>query len=242
MARIKLHVTKRRELGSSNVRRLRNSGIIPGIIYGKGKDPIPIKVNIRDIHGIKGSSIAENILLDLVIKDRSEEITKTVIVKELQKDPIKGDWLHIDFNEISLKERLRTKVPIELTGDAVGVTQGGILEQIMHELEIECLPVDIPSHISVDITNLSIGQTIYVKDVTVSDRITVLTNPQLPIVSVSAPKAEEEVAVAPAEGEPTEPEVIGKGKKEVEEVVEGEGEKPKEEAKPKEKEEKKKAE
>lgn len=242
MARIKLSVTKRDEMGSSVVRRLRNSGVIPGIIYGKGKNPIPVKVDIRDAHGIKGGYIAENVLLDLTVKDEGKEVAKTVIVKELQKDVIKGDWLHIDFNEISLKERLKTKVPIELTGEAVGVTQGGILEQIMYELEIECLPTDIPHHISVDVANLAIGQTVYVKNIIVPDKVSVLSSTELPVVSVSTPKAEEEVVAAPVEGEPTEPEVIGKGKKEEEEVVGAEEAKPKEETKPKEKEEKKKAE
>lgn len=239
MQRIKLSVTKRREVGSSAVRRLRSNGIIPGVIYGKGIRPIPIKIALRDIHSVKGGDIAENVLVDLVVRDRDKEEIKTVIVKELQKDTIKGDWLHIDFNEISLKERLKTKVPIELTGDAIGVTQGGILEQIMYELEIECLPVDIPQSINVDVTNLAIGQTIYVKDIVVSDKISILSNLELPVVSVSVPKAEEEVAVPSAEGEPTEPEVIGKGKKEEEEIPEEEGERSREE-KAKEKEESKK--
>lgn len=239
MARIKLSVAKRNELGSSNARRLRAIDIVPGIIYGKGKNPIAVKVNIKDIHSIKGGSIAENVLLDLTVKDDGEELSKTIIVKEIQKDVIRGDWLHIDFNEISLKERLKTKVAIDVIGEAAGVTLGGILEQILHEMEIECLPSDIPQRISLDVTNLVIGQTVYVRDIVVPNKVTVLSNPELPVVSVSAPKAEEEVAAAPAEGEPTEPEVIGKGKKEEEEVEEAAEAKPKEKEEPKSKEEKK---
>lgn len=235
MARIKLDVTKRDELGSSAMRRLRHSGIIPGIVYGKGKESIPVKVSIKDVYGVRGGHIAENVLLDLTVKDDGSELNKTVIVKEIQKDAVKGDWLHIDFNEVSLKEKLKTKTAIEITGSAVGVTQGGILEQIMHELEIECLPTDIPPRVDVDVTSLAIGQTIYVKDLVIPKKVTVLSNAELPVVSVAVPKAEEEVVPAPAEGEPAEPEVIGKGKKE-EEVIEGAPEaKPREEAKPKEK-------
>lgn len=217
MARIKLGVVTRSDLGSSAVQRLRDQGIVPGIIYGKGKDPIPVQVSIKDIHGVKGGKIAENVLLDLVVKDDKNKLTKTVIVKELQKDFIKGDWLHIDFNEISLDERLKTKVAIEVVGEAVGVAQGGILDQIMHDLEIECLPVDIPGRIDVDVTSLTIGQTMYVKDLKISEKVTVLSNLELPVVSVSVPKAEEEVVAAPVEGAPAEPEVIAKGKKEEEE-------------------------
>lgn len=245
MARIKLQVTKREEIGSSAARRLRSSGIIPGVVYGKGKESIPVKVNIKDIHAIKDAHIAENVLLDLTVKDEGKDPDKTVIVKELQRDAIKGDWLHIDFNEISLKERLKTKVAVEVSGEAIGVTQGGILDQIMHELEIECLPADIPQRISIDVTNLNIGQTIYVKDLTIPEKVTVLSSSLSPVVSVAVPKVEEEVAAVPAEGEPTEPEVIAKGKKEEEAVEGAEGEKPKaevkskEEAKGKEKEEKK---
>lgn len=233
--RAKLKVSLRKELGSSSVKKLRGSGIIPGIIYGKGKESVPVQVTKKDLYGIEGGDIGENVLLDLVIEDEKEKPVKTVIVKELQKDYIKGDWLHIDFNEISLEEKLKTKVAIEVAGEAVGVNQGGILEQIMHELEIECLPVDIPHHINVDVANLGIGQTIYVRDLIIHEKITVLSNPELPVVSVAAPKEEEEVVAAPVEGAPAEPEVIGKGKKEEEEEVEAEKgaeAKPKEEAKP----------
>lgn len=246
MARIKLNVAKRDELGSSQNKRLRFTGFVPGIVYGKGKEPIPVKVDFKDIHNVKGGHVAENVLLDLTVKDEGKESVKTVIVKEIQKDVLKGDWLHIDFNEISLKERLKTKVAIEISGEAVGVAQGGILDHIMHDLDIECLPADIPQRVVVDVTNLTIGQTIFVKNLVVPEKVTVLSNPELPVVSVATPRAEEEVVAAPAEGEPTEPEVIGKGKKEGEEVVAEEGAeakpKEKEESKPKEKEEKKKAE
>lgn len=241
MERIKLNVTKRSELGSSAMRRLRLNGIIPGIVYGKGEDSIPVKISISDIHSVKGGYLAENVLLDLTVKENGGNLNKTVIIKEIQKDAIRGDWLHIDFNEISLKEKLKTKVAVEITGTAVGVAQGGILEQIMHELEIECLPTDIPPHIDIDVTNLNIGQTIYVKDITVPQKVTVLSDSEQPVVSVAVPRAEEEVAPAPVEGEPAEPEVISKGKKEEEEIEGAPEAKPKEEAKAKEKEEKKSA-
>lgn len=237
MARIKLNVTKRDEVGSTQNRRLRFTGFVPGIVYGKGKESIPVKVSLKDIHGIRGGHLAENVLLDLTVKGEEKEPAKTVIVKEIQKDFIKGDLLHIDFNEISLKEKLKTKVAIEVVGEAIGVAQGGILDQILHELDIECLPTDIPPRIDLDVTALTIGQTVFVKNLIIPEKVTVLSNPELPVVSVAVPKAEEEVVAAPVEGAPTEPEVIGKGKKEEEEIVPEAAEgktKEKEEAKPKE--------
>jgi len=213
MARVKLNVSKREGVGSSNSRRLRFTGVIPCIIYGKAKEPMPVSATIKDIHGIKGVTLSENTLLDLTVKSGTEELHKTVIIKEIQKDAIKGDLMHIDFNEISLKERLKTKVPLDLKGDPVGVTLGGVLDQLMHELEIECLPTDIPERITVDVSGIELGHALFVKNIAISEKITILSNPELPVASVALPK-EEEVAPATAEGAAAEPEVIGKGKKE----------------------------
>lgn len=249
MARIKLKVNERSELGTDRVQRLRAGGIIPGVVYGKGKKTQALKVSIKDIHRVKGGSVAENVVLDLVIGEEGKTpVKKTVIVKEIQKDSIKGDWLHMDFNEISLKEKLKAPVPIEVKGEAKGAIEGGTLDQIMHEIEVECLPTDIPKHIEVDVADLKIGDTLYVKDLKVPEKVTILADLELPVVSVAAPRAEEEIVTAPVEGEEevAEPEVIGKGKKEEEEEVPEEGakakpkaeKKPKEEAKAKEKEKK----
>lgn len=241
VARIKLKVDERSELGSSSVQRLRASGIIPSVVYGKGKETQSVKVSMKEIHKVKGGHVAENVVLDLVVGGGKEQEKKTVIVKEIQKDAIKGDWLHMDFNEISLKEKLKTPVHIEVKGEAKGVIAGGTLDQIMHEIEVECLPTDIPEKIEVDVTALEIGDALYVKDLVIPEKITVLADLEQPVLSVAAPRAEEEIAPAPVEGEEeaAEPEVIGKGKKEEEEVP-GEGEaegkaekKPKEEGKKK---------
>ena len=234
MARIKLNVIERLELGTSNVRRLRVAKVVPGVVYGKGKKTVSIKVPGKEIRQVKGGRVAENVLLDLVIGEGKVQTKRTVIVKEIQKDPIKGDWLHIDFNEISLREKLKTPVPIEVTGEAKGVTEGGVLDHIMYELEVECFPTDIPEHISVDVTNLEIGHTLYVKDLVIPEKVTIITNLELPVISVAAPRVEEEVVAEPAEGEEgeiTEPEVIAKGKKEEEGAEEEAEGKPKAEAK-----------
>lgn len=224
MARIKLSTSKRSELGRSAVKRLRGVGVIPGVVYGKGEDSIPVEITGEELHNIKASQFVENALLDLVIKDDGKKKTKTVIIKEVQRDCINGSLLHVDFNTVSLTERLKAKVRIKLVGDSVGAAQGGVLEHLLHELEIECLPSDIPEHIDIDITNLEIGHHICVKDMSIPDKVTVLGDLEQPVVAVAVPKEEEEPVPAEGavEGEagPEEPEVIAKGKKE----EEGEGE------------------
>ncbi len=216
MSRIKLEVAQREESGSRNMKKLRAEGIVPGIVYGRLHKPISVQIPLMKINNVKGGQVAENALLDLVVSGEGKDAKRTVIVKEIQRDPLKGDWLHIDFNEISLKDKIKTTVHLEVKGEPKGVVAGGSLDIIMHELEIECLPTDIPPHIEVDVTELEIGHTIYVKDLTIPKEVTLLSDPEHPAIAVAAPRAEEELAPAPVEGEAEEPEVIGKGKKEEE--------------------------
>lgn len=232
MARMKLELEQRDASGSRKVKRLRAEGIIPGIVYGRMHKPISVQVSLQKLHEVKGGHVDENALLDIVVSSEGKDVKRTVIVKEIQRDPLKGDWLHIDFNEISLTEKIKTVVPLAIKGEAKGVAEGGSLDVILHELEIECLPTDIPERIDIDVTALTIGDTVYVKDIAIPKEITLLSDPEHPAVSVAAPRAEEEVAPVPAEGEAEEPEVIGKGKK-VEEGEEAAGEAAEGEAKPK---------
>lgn len=229
MARMKLKMKKRDESGTRQSVKLRSDGFVPGVVYGKTKENVLVKVLMKDINEVKGGKIRENALIDIVISGEGDDLEKTVLVKEIQKDPIKGDWIHVDLNEISLSEKIKTMVHLQVKGEAVGITQGGILEHLMHEIEIECLPTDLPGHLDIDVTNLEIGHTLSVKDIIVPEGVTILTDREKPIISVAVPKTEEEV-VAPVEGEEgaTEPEVIGKGKKEEEGEGEAEGEAKKE--------------
>ena len=217
MQRVKLNVTGRSESGTTKAKQMRREGIVPGIIYGKGKKSLSVKVSLDNIHQVKGSHIAENVLVDLIVTDGKKQTKKTVMIKEIQKDAIRGDWLHIDFNEISLKDKIKTPVHIELKGEAKGVVEGGVLDLIIHELEVECLPTDIPSHIEINVTDLEIGHTLYVKDLGTLDKAVILNDPEAPVVSVAVPRVEEEAPAEVVEGEEaTEPEVISKGKKEKE--------------------------
>jgi large subunit ribosomal protein L25 len=237
MADIVVSAKNRTETGKNVNRRLRVEGLIPGVLYGSSKKPVAVSVSPKEIGSILKSKTGENTLFDLEL-DGSR---RTVILKEFQLEPIKGSLLHADFYEVALDKLLHVNVHVELVGVPVGVkVQGGIVDWVTRELEIESLPRDIPEKITVDISNLEIGKHVRVADITMPDKVKVLTEPDIVIAHVVAPRAEEVAAVveaAPAaEGAVAEPEVIKKGKA----VAEGEtAEEPKAAEKPEKKAEKK---
>ena len=207
-----------RKPGTKNeARRVRREGMIPAVVYGAGKDSLPVSVDPRVVIRILNSESGHNTIFDLTLDG---EKTKAMIV-DWQYEPIKGRLLHIDLKRIALDKLLTVSVPIELRGEAEGVkTQGGILEQMLREVEIECLPADIPSHIDVDVSHLTFGKVLRVSDLPHLDKIKFLTDENQPVAHVTSVK--EEVAVTPeaaaeAAAAPAEPEVIKKGKQETEE-------------------------
>jgi len=228
MPDIVVSAKNRTETGKNVNRRLRVEGLIPGVLYGSAKKPVPVSVSPKEIGSILRSATGENTLFDLELGGSRRK----VILKEFQVEPIKGRILHADFYEVALDKVLEVKVHIELTGVPVGVkVQGGILDFVTRELEVECLPTDIPEKIVVDVSELELGKHVRVAELKVSDKIKVLTDPGLVIAHVVTPRAEEEVApaaeAAPAEGEaPAEPEVIKKGKAEATEAGEEKPERP----------------
>jgi large subunit ribosomal protein L25 len=237
MADIVVSAKNRTETGKNVNRRLRVEGLIPGVLYGSAKKPVAVSVSPKEIGSILKSKTGENTLFDLEL-DGSR---RTVILKEFQLEPIKGSLLHADFYEVALDKVIQVNVHVELVGVPVGVkVQGGIVDWVTRELEIESLPRDIPEKITVDISNLEIGKHVRVADIQVPDKVKILTEPDIVIAHVVAPRAEEVAAVAEAapaaEGAAAEPEVIKKGKA----VAEGEtAEEPKAAEKPEKKAEKK---
>jgi len=208
-----------REAGTKNhARRVRREGKIPAVIYGAGKESLPISVDPRQVTRILNSETGHNTIFDLALT--GGERSKAMIV-DWQYEPIKGKLLHIDLKRIALDKVLRVSVPIFLVGEAAGVKQeGGIMEQMLRELEIECLPGDIPSHIDADVSQLTFGKVLRVAELSHSDKIKVLTDANQPVAHVTSVK--EEVVATPeataAEAAaPAEPEVIKKGKQETEE-------------------------
>jgi large subunit ribosomal protein L25 len=237
MADIVVSAKNRTETGKNVNRRLRVEGLIPGVLYGSSKKPVAVSVSPKEIGSILKSKTGENTLFDLEL-DGSR---RTVILKEFQLEPIKGSMLHADFYEVALDKLLQVNVHVELVGVPVGVkVQGGIVDWVTRELEIESLPRDIPEKITVDISNLEIGKHVRVADIQVPDKVKILTELDIVIAHVVAPRAEEVAVVAEAapaaEGAAAEPEVIKKGKA----VAEGEtAEEPKAAEKPEKKAEKK---
>ena len=222
MAEIALKVQSREAGTKSQRKMLREEGTVPAVLYGKGKKPMMVKVVEKEIRKVFREASSENVILTLTIEgSEKKDSKKTVIVKDIQRDPLLQRWLHVDFQEISLSQRLRTMVQVVPVGTAIGVAQqGGTLDRVLREVEVECLPTDIPEKIEIDITNLSIGNTVYVRELAVSDKVKILTDPNLTILSVAAPQAEIETA-KPGEEAAAEPEVIREKKVEGEEAAEG---------------------
>jgi large subunit ribosomal protein L25 len=203
--------------GKNEARRLRASGAAPAVIYGSGGESVAVAVNPKEVNRILHSKSGHNTIFNLSIKDG--ENTPVMII-DWQRDPVKDNLLHVDLKRIDLSLKLRVKVPLHTTGEAKGVKlQGGLLEAITREVEIECLPDEIPEHFTVDTTELMIGQAIRASEIPLTGEMRLVSNPDAVITHVVALKAEAEAAPAAEGAAPpatAEPEVIKKGKKEEE--------------------------
>ncbi|MDP2939618.1 MAG: 50S ribosomal protein L25 [Candidatus Omnitrophota bacterium] len=231
MKEIDLIVNARKETGKNKAKALRSSGFIPGVVYGEGKKSQSIQLDKKTFLRLLKSQKGENIIINLTVEsDGKKSRGIPVIIKEMQHNPVSDELIHIDFNQISLTKEIKVKVPIVAKGEPIGIKQeGGLLDHLLWDLEIECLPTQIPSNIEVDVSNLKINDSIHIKDLVVAQGIKILHDPDLVVLSVVPPvkEAVEEVAV---EGAPAEPEVI-KEKKEVPKE-EGKAEKPEKKEKP----------
>jgi large subunit ribosomal protein L25 len=212
----------RAERGKNEARRVRRGGRVPAVLYGAKKPTVSLSVDPKQIARILTSATGHNTIFDL---QAGEERTKAMIV-DWQYEPIKGALLHIDLKRIAMDQRLKVSVPVMLKGEAAGVKQqGGILEQVLREVEVECLPADIPSHIEADVSELVFGKLLRVSDLAHGERVKFLTDPNQMVAHVVSVKEEvaptPEAVAAEAAAAPAEPEVIKKGKQEAEE---GEGE------------------
>jgi large subunit ribosomal protein L25 len=203
--------------GKNEARRLRSRGRIPAVLYGGGgnasNETVSIEVDPRALMRILHSEAGYNSLIALTL-DGTET---RVMVRECQLDPVTHRPLHADFYRVRMDRRVHVFVPIVLKGEARGVKQqGGLLDFVHREIEVECLPADIPEHVGVDVTELLVGQSLRVRDLTVDPRWTAVSEPDLMLVHVIMPKAEEAppAAEAAAPAAPAEPEVIKKGKAE----------------------------
>lgn len=221
MAVIPLGGTRRDILGKGGARKARAAGQIPGVLYGHGEQPVAVSVGARDfdlaLRGHKGG----NPIVNLAVAGGEY----TALIRDVQYDPLTRDILHLDFQHISLTETIEVKVAVHLVGLPIGVKDGGgILETILREIDVRCLPTAIPSSIEVDVSHLAIGDSVHVSAVSVPN-VTILNQGAETIATVVPPTVmEEKVAeTAAVEGAAVEPEVITKGKKEEGEATAGEG-------------------
>ena len=209
----KLTVQKRAEVGRNAIKKVRKQGLIPGVIYGVGQEPINLEVNGRQLSTVLAHSSSENILLELEIVDGDDKRNSLAMIQEVQHHPIQRQILHVDFHAVSATEKITAEVPIETVGEPVGVkTGGGLLEHILRDLEVECLPGDLPERIQVDVSGLDLNQSIHVKDLQLPAGVEAVTDGDLTVVAVSEARVEEEPTDLGAA--PVAPEVISAKKPE----------------------------
>ena len=207
------------KFNKNHARRVRVSGKIPAVVYGAGQDAVAVTVDPKVINKILYSESGHNTIFDLNVEGTA--VVKAMIV-DWQHEPIKGHLLHIDLKRIAMDKMMRVSVPIQLIGTAVGVkTQGGILEHVLREVEIECLPTDIPSHLDVDITNLALNAAIHISDLPHSGSIKFLGDEHATVAHVTAVK--EEAAAEVVAPTTAEPEVAKKGKTDAEAAPDAKG-------------------
>ncbi|MDP9340692.1 MAG: 50S ribosomal protein L25/general stress protein Ctc [Actinomycetota bacterium] len=199
----KLQATKREAAGKGAARKSRAAGRVPGVLYGHGMEPVAVDVDARDLFHILHTEAGSNVLIDLRVgNDRH-----LTLPREIQRDHIRGQFLHVDFLAVRRDQTIAVDVPVELVGESHGVKEGGVIEHHLWEIKAECLPADVPDRIEADISRLGIGDVLRVGDLTAPSGVTILSEADETIVSVVPPpimrlEEEEEAAeVAEAEAE-----------------------------------------
>ncbi len=213
MKTIELSVEKRSTIGKNEARRSRAGGRIPAVVYGAGKPNVPISLDRKALADLFREGAGENAIF--LLKLAGSDQSRHAMIRELQRDPVSRKPLHIDFVRVLMDVRVTVRVPVEVVGIAKGVkTDGGILDVVTREIEIECLPADIPAHIAVDVTELSIGDAIRIAELPAMEGVRIVDNPEKVVLHVAHPTREEEPVVEAVEGaaETAEPEVLKKGK------------------------------
>ena len=214
MATASLKAAIRNERGTGVARKLRQAGQVPAVIYGHGREPQSLAINTREFERLLATISAASTVIELDLDGR----TARTLIREIQRHPFKRSVIHIDFQELVAGEKVTVSVPLRFVGTAEGVrNSGGILEETMHQVHVRVDPASIPSHIEVDVTPLTIGHSIHIRDLALPEGVTVLDEPGATVCVCTAPKAAAEETVAPTEGEAAaapEPELIRKPKAE----------------------------
>ena len=192
----------RKEKGKGGVKKLKRKGFIPAVVYSKNFNLL-IKMPKQVLKELKAIHFSESVLIEMEIEDYDQDgKILPVLIKDVQYHPLKEEILHIDFFKVSLKERIRTKVPLVLKGEPEGVKLGGVLEQLLREVEIEVYPTDIPEKIEIDVASLNIGSSLHIGDLKLPPKIKILEPKETTIVTLVAKKEEEEVSAGEEEAVP----------------------------------------
>ena len=193
MATIQLDSKKRTMTGKGSARKLRSGGRLPVVLYGPETSPIMLSLDYKQLQKILRGKSAENIIFDLKVDSDEIDQSRRVMIKEIQKDPVTRDYLHVDFYEISMEKELEVDIPVYLVNTPIGVSEGGILEHIRRELKISCMPTNLVDKIEVDVSGLAIGQSLHLEDIDLPPGLKSIEDGDLTIATVVAPAIEEEV-------------------------------------------------
>jgi large subunit ribosomal protein L25 len=189
---IELKTKVRTTTGNGPARRLRMSGQIPAVFYGPKTEPVLLSVNKSDLELVFKKGGIGQVILNLVIQKNGETLTMPAMIKELQTHPVSRNFIHIDFYEIEMDRKITAKIPVVTTGKAKGVELGGMLQIIRRELEVECLPLEVPESIKIDISDLDIGDSIHVGQIRLEGEIEFIEDDNYTVVTILSPKLEEE--------------------------------------------------
>lgn len=203
MKAVPLKAFPRSQTRRSGARKVRAAGHVPAIIYGRHTQPKPLQVPVKDLEKLLQHTVAENILVDLDVEG-DDKPRRLALLQDIQRHPLSGAVLHVDFHEVAENEKVTVYVPVETVGEAIGVkTGGGILEHVLFRVKVRALPRDLPEQIVVDVTNLQAGQTIHLGELPVPPGVEVLGEKTAPVITVAVPRSEEAEAAAQA-GAPAE--------------------------------------
>jgi large subunit ribosomal protein L25 len=198
MKEITLEAKKRTGTGKERAKKLRRKGLIPAVVYGPGDEPLPLEISAQSLNTILRAGKGENVIITLNIDDDQAQ-QKKVLIREIQHDPVAGDILHVDFYEVDLGKALRVSVPLRFVGRAAGIVDGGILQPLERDVEVECLPLEIPEAIEVDVSPLGIHDVMHVSALKFSGNVKPIFDSDYPVVTVLPPTvAEAPVAAAAA--------------------------------------------
>ena len=190
MEQFELNATVRKTTGNSPARELRRGGHIPAVLYGPQTEPVLLSVNIKELEQVFKKGSIGSIILNLIIQN-GKKVTKPAMIKEFQSHPVSGDFLHIDFYEIDMQRKINVMIPVITKGISKGVELGGLLQIIRREIEVLCMPGDIPEAFELDITDMDVGDSVHVEEIPLGDNVEISSDVNFTVLTIVSPKVEE---------------------------------------------------